>query len=132
VSRHIGIPLAGLLILSLAASAHADFRGRGREREGRTKSFAISTEFSGYLGTGPLVVDGVAYRVDPDVIVYVIGQGGASPDLLVSSASIYIAGDRDEGVPVVRTIIVRPAAIGSLKAEGKSTDVRVRRADAPR
>ena len=30
MSRHIGIPLAGMLILSLAASAHADFRGRGR------------------------------------------------------------------------------------------------------
>ena len=132
MSRHIGIPLAGMLILSLAASAHADFRGRGREREGRTKAFAISTEFSGYLGAGPLVVDGVAYQVDPEATVYVIGRGGATTDLLVSNASIFIAGDRNDGVPVVRSIIVRPAAFGGLKAEGRSTDVRVRPADKPR
>lgn len=124
--------MAGLLLLSLAVSAHADFRGRGRDRDERTRSFAISTEFSGYLGGGPLVVDGVVYQIDPEASVYVIGRGGATIDLMVSNASIFIAGDRKDGVPMVRSIIVRPAPPGGLKAEGRSTDVKVRPANAPR
>jgi hypothetical protein len=137
VSTRIGVrlrtALGCALFVVLAAEVHADFfdfRG-GRRPERKHPGFSVSAEFSGYLGGRSLLIEGVEYALSPSVTVYVLGEGLTAPGIMVSSASIYLAGDTRGGTPLVRSIIVRPGTRESLMSEGRSSDVGVRPESTP-
>lgn len=96
------------LILGLPAGGSAEVdRGRAGSRWIRqAATFAVSAEYTGYIG-GTMLIDGVEYRVAPNASIYVVGEGPVRGGVVAHGASLFLSGERYGQVGYVRNVIVR-------------------------
>ena len=112
--------------VTLSVSTDADAGRHKYKSLYRAESFAMSIEYTGYIG-GDMRIGGVFYRLAKNAPVYVIGEGILSRKISVNKRYVYLAGDKSGREGVIHTIIVRPVAAEG----GQSGDVHELPANTP-
>jgi Flp pilus assembly secretin CpaC len=135
IGMTLGAAILAAIVLTTSTDSGAassdlkDARGKARALAA-PRAFALSTEYSGFLG-GDLLIDGVVYKVATDASVYVVGQGLVDRGMSVTKRSLYVTGEQRGKTALVRSIIVGPAAT-PMNDVGPDPNVGVLRKGTPR
>lgn len=120
---HLALALAAAAVLVTAAGAGENARQRKAPSSPRLRAPVVT--FSGQLSgpiSGEMRVDGVAYRVAPDVRIFELGRGAMPAGTSYYGRVVTVSGIKVRDTFVVQSVIVRPDTWSSGGATGVESD----------
>ena len=131
----LALPLSALLLLSLVAGAGAytvmPWSKPAPPHRLLPPSFAAAGVYGGMVG-GSVTIDGVSYRLRPQLQAYVLGEGLVPMMSVPIGSHVFALGSGRAETGAIWNLVVRPADEVQAPADDMSQNVHVLSDDRPR